>query len=449
MPELFYTPDLSGLDLLFTQDFSADELAQRRGRLAEAIGPDAKALILSAPPQPSEGMNAQDASFYYLTGLETCHSYLLIDGGTGRSRVFMPSRTTMPGEDHNKLGHEDADLIKDRLKFDHVAPGEQLTEALRGTETIFTILAEWEGGGADFFGANGAAKRRAAEEWDAAEPRAQRIERLLKEKLPGVTVEDVWPHIRDMRTIKSRSEIALLRQAGRLAAAACVEGMKRCKPGMNEADLQAVGEHTYRTRGHCGAAYGWIVASGQRTWDGHYHYNNATIQDGQVVLMDCGPDLRHYTSDIARLFPANGSFSDWHRRIYGFIAEYHKALMAQVKPGVLPTEVYDRAEATMARLCIEPDTPYHDMKKHFEQMVEKGVRYLNHGVGMSVHDPLSRWRDVPLREGFVVVCDPMVWVEETHEYIRTEDTLVVTADGCESLTRDAPFEIDEIEALMR
>lgn len=446
--ERFFTPDRSGLDLLFTPDFTAEELAERRQRIAEVIGPDAKLLILSAPPAPSH-MPQQDASFYYFTGIETCHSYLLVDGGTGRSQLFLPSRTTMPGEDANKLGFEDAALIKDRLKFDHVAAGSELTAALQGTKTVFTPLCEFEGGGADFFGANGTAKRRAEEEWDAAEPRSERIQRLLKEKVPGVTIEDAWPHIRDMRTIKSKSEIDLLRKAGKIAAAACIEAMKVCKPGMNEADLQAVGDQTYRKLGRCGAAYGWIVAGGQRTWDGHYQYNNATLEDGQVVLIDCGPDLRHYTSDIARLFPVNGRYSEWHRRIYGFICEYQKALMAEVRPGVLPQQVYDRADATMAKLCAEPNAPYYDMKKYFEQMTAKGIGYLNHGVGMSVHDPLSRWRDVPLRENFVVVCDPMVWVDETHEYIRTEDTLVVTADGCEALTGDAPFEIDDVEALMR
>lgn len=448
MPQRFFTPDRSGLDLLFTPDFSSDELADRRRRIASEIGPDAKLLIVGAPPAPSH-LPQQDASFYYFTGIETCHSYLLVDGGTGRSRLFMPSRTTMPGEDENKLGFEDADLIKRRLGFDHVASSAELTAALQGTRTVFTPMCEFEGGGADFFGANGTAKRCAEEEWDAAEPRSARIQRLLAEKVPGVGIEDAWPLIRDMRTIKSASEIELMRKAGKIAAAACIEAMKACKPGMCEADLQAIGEHTYRTLGHCGAAYGWIVAGGQRTWDGHYQYNNATLEDGQVVLMDCGPDLRHYTSDIARLFPVSGTYSDWHRRVYGFICEYHKALLAEVRVGVTDKQVYSRAAATMGKLCDAPDAPYHDMRQYLKQMLDRGVGYLNHGVGLSVHDPMSAWRDLPLREGMVIVCDPMVWVEQTHEYIRTEDTIVVTADGCELLTGDAPYEMDDVEALMR
>jgi len=447
MSEIFYTPNRTGLDTLFTPDFSKEELKERRERIARVIGPDAKLLICGAPPHHSE-MLMQDATFYYFTGLETAHSYIIVDGGTGHTQLFMPTRDKVHGEDSNKLGFEDEDLIKERLGFDNIAPTTEVTAALQGSKTVFTPLCEVEGGGGTWFGGNGTAKARFAEEWDGVESRTDRIQRLIKEKVPGAAVEDAWPHIRDMRTIKSDAEIDLLRKAGKIAAAACIEAMKACEPGMTETDLQAVGEYTYRKLGHCGPAYGWIVAGGKRTWDGHYHFNNATLEDDTIMLMDCGPNLRHYTSDIARVWPVNGTFNQWHRRVYGLIAEYHKALYTEVRPGVLPQEVYDRADAKMAKLCTEPDAPYYDVKKYFLQMVERGVGYLNHGVGMSVHDPMSRWKDVPLRENFVVVCDPMIWVEETREYIRAEDTLAVTADGCERLTGDAPFEINEIEALM-
>lgn len=447
MTELFFTPDRSGLDLLFTCDFTSDELAHRRHRIASHIGPGARLLIASAPPVPHDHP-MQDATFYYFTGLETVHTYLLVDGGTGRTQLFLPSRDTMAGEPENKLGFEDAHLIKDRLGFDHVGPTSELSAALAGTSVIHTPHAEVEGGGATFFGANGCATRCEKEEWDTAEPRHKRLIRLLRERLPGIRIEDPMPFIREMRTIKSPAEIALLRKSGKLAAAAIIQAMKATRPGITETHLQAVGEMVYRDHGHCGPAYGWIVAGGQRTWDGHYHFNNATLNDGDVVIMDCGPDLRHYTSDIARVWPVNGTFSHWHRRTCGFLLEYHKALLAEIRPGVLPADVYARADKKMASLCEQPGSPWHDRKAMFEQMVKRGVGYLNHGVGLSVHDPVGQWRDVPLREGFVCVCDPMVWCEAEHEYLRVEDTFVVTADGCEILTIDAPVELDQIEALV-
>lgn len=448
MTQLYYTPDISGQDLFFTHDFTADELQARRQRIAEQIGSDAHLLLASAPPIPSDAP-FQDATFYYFSGIVTVASFLLIEGGTGKSHLFTPSRETIHGEDFNKLGFEDADLIKDRLKFDQVSSVDDLTAALQGVKSLYMMHSEPEGGGGDFFASNGCAKRREADEWDQAEPRHKRLIRLVTERVAGVEIHDAVDMVKEMRTIKSPAEIELLRKAGHLAGDAVVEAMKISKPGINENDLRAMGDYVYRQRGNCGSSYGWIVAGGKRTWDGHYHLNNRTINDGEAVLMDCGPALRNYTSDIARFWPINGTFSPWHRRIYGFIVEYHKALMAEVKPGVLPAEVYERAAKTMAGICSEPDHPYYDMKAILAQMIERGVGYLNHGVGMSVHDPMGRWRDVPLREGFVVVCDPMVWCEPEHEYIRVEDTLVVTADGCESLTCTAPYEIDDIEALLQ
>lgn len=447
MTQLYYTPDISGRDLFFTQDFTADELAGRRQHIADQIGAGSSLLLVSAPPVPHD-YPYQEANFYYFTGIETVHSYLLVEGGTGRSQLFVPSRDTIDGEEFNRLGFEDADLIKERLKFDSVASTEALSDALKGIKSLYVLQGEPEGGGATFYGAQGCARRREEEPWDQAEPRHKRLIRLLTERIPGIEIHDVLPMIKDMRTIKSPAEIELMRKAGHLAGDAVVEAMKASHPGVNENHLRSVGDFVYNDRGNCGSAYDWIVAGGQRTWDGHYHLNNRTIQDGEIVLMDCGPDLRHYTSDIARIWPVNGTFSDWHRRIYGFIVEYHKALMAEVKPGVLAKDVYERAAQTMAGICTEPDHPYHDMKANFEQMLERGVGYLNHGVGLSVHDLMGQWRDIPLREGFVIVCDPMIWCEPEHEYIRVEDTLVVTADGCESLTRTAPFEIDDIEALL-
>lgn len=448
MSQLYFTPDLEGRDLLFTQDFSTDELAQRRQRIAETIGHGSHFLIASAPPV-RHNYQYQDATFYYFTGLEIPRCFVLIEGGTGRTQLFADSRSKMHGEEFNCLGFEDADLIKQRLKFDEVQSTEEMTASLQGVKTMYVMHSEPEGGGGDFFASLGNARERSEDPWDQYEPRHLRLIRLLKDRIPGVEIEDASMLVREMRSLKSPAEIDLMRKAGQLAGDACVEAMKASYAGVNENELRAIGDYVYRLRGGCRNSYGWIVAGGKRTWDGHYGLNNREIHDGEVVLMDCGPALRNYTSDIARLWPVNGTFGPWHRRIYGFIVEYHKALLAEIKPGVLPTDVYERAAKTMAGICTEPEHPYYDMKAIFEQMVERGVGYLNHGVGLSVHDPMGRWKDVPLREGFVVVCDPMVWCEPQREYIRVEDTLVVTKDGYEILTSTAPFEIEDIEALMR
>lgn len=440
--------DKRPVDLLFTQDFTAEELKNRRLHIAGEIGEGTHLLIAGAPPVPCDAL-VQDANFYYFCGLDVPQSYLLIEGGTGRTTVFLPTRTLMDGFPEDCLGFEDADVIAERLNLEGALPVSDLTAALSKATRLFTPFGETEGGGATLFGANGCARKCADDEWDQAEPRHKRRLRLLNERFPKLSLEDALPLIRKMRTLKSPAEIEVLRQAGSLSATIMIESMKATRPGVNENHLQAIAEYVFRDQGRCGLGYGVIAAGGKRTWNGHYHYNNMTLKDDEIVLMDCGPDFRHYSSDIARMWPVNGTFSDWHRQVYGMIVTYHKTLLSLIRPGITAQEVYDQSAARMLALCGEPASGLEGMRPLIDQMIERGVGYLNHGVGLSVHDAIDPgWKNEPLREGFVCALDPMIWCEDRHEYIRVEDTIVVTADGCERLTGAAPFEIDEIEKLV-
>jgi Xaa-Pro aminopeptidase len=68
---------------------------------------------------------------------------------------------------------------------------------------------------------------------------------------------------------------------------------------------------------------------------------------------------------------------------------------------------------------------------------------------MSTHDAVGPWRDMPLKPGMVFALDPMIWLKDKHYYVRVEDTVLVTRHGYEVLTRDVPFEPQDIEALMK
>ena len=86
---------------------------------------------------------------------------------------------------------------------------------------------------------------------------------------------------------------------------------------------------------------------------------------------------------------------------------------------------------------------------NIHNMIERGFRYLTHSVGMSVHDNVKAWHGDPLKPGMVIVVDPMIWLENVpHTYVRVEDTVVITENGCERLTADSPLELDDVETLM-
>ena len=73
--------------------------------------------------------------------------------------------------------------------------------------------------------------------------------------------------------------------------------------------------------------------------------------------------------------------------------------------------------------------------------------HLTHPVGMAVHD-VGHYTDKPLRPGLIITLDPMMWVPEERRYIRVEDTLLITEDGYENLTAEAPLDLDDVEAVI-
>lgn len=439
--------NFNGQDRLFTRDFTAEELKGRRRKIAELIGKDAFLLIPSAPAQNGHTAS-QDATFYYFTGLDVLQSFLLIRGGDGYSTVFLPSRDEIEGESTDRLGFEETDMLKTRLGFEQVRPVNQMTDALAVITLLYLPFAEPEGGGITRFQANACAKKRETTEWDGVEPRHKALIRKLTERFPGMRIEDPSDMIGRMRRIKSPAEIEVLRQSGHLSALIMIESMKATRPGLCESHLEAIAKYIYSAYGNCDLGYGVIAASGKRIVNGHYHFNNATMLEDEVVLMDCGPDMRHYSSDIARIWPVSGTYSEWHRQIYGFIVEYHKVLISQIKPGILAENAYAESRAIMRRDYVPRFFSDGSLPEPIDKMLSGGGPY-NHCVGLSVHDFAGKWREEPIEEGMVFVVDPMAMFSDRQQYIRVEDTIVVTRDGCEILTGAAPIELDEVEKLMK
>lgn len=404
--------DVTDQDLFFSRDFTAAEFRERRKRVAAAIGPDAHALVSGT------GFRlAYEKAFYYLCGLTVPRCHLLIDGVDGTTTLFIPERgefrfTTPRHTIKHAVGFEDAELLKARLAIDRVCPAGALAAELAKLRTVFI-------------------------------PDATPFE-----PIPVGDIRDLTPTLGQMRLIKSPAEIEVMRQAAYLSARAIIECMKATKPGITETKLHAIIDYIYRAEGGTSAGYDTIVANGYNTWNGHYNWNNCTLVDGNYVLADCGPDLRGYTTDMARVWPVNGRFDPDLRARYGLIQDYFTEMIRRTRAGKRPREIYAEVDEYLLARCDDPSYPYRSMKPVLEAMIEKGVHYFNHAVGMDVHDRVTSFREEPLQEGMVIVVDPMVWLPEPMQYIRTEDTIVVGKDGVEVLTALAPYRMEEIEALM-
>ncbi len=250
----------------------------------------------------------------------------------------------------------------------------------------------------------------------------------------------------ELRLIKSPAEIELLARAGELSALGLVEAIRVTRPGAYEYQLDAASRFVYLNNGALGESYRAIVGGGRNAWYGHYNANDAVLQDGDLVLFDCGPDYRYYASDITRMWPVNGVYSEAQRQLYGFMLEYHFALLRHLEPGKTAEQVTAEAKSDMERFAAGVEW----LKPAYERAARWSLdfpHHLSHPVGMAVHD-VGHYKGSVIRPGVVLTVDPQMRVPEERLYLRVEDTVVMTESGFENLTRAAPYDMDEIESLM-
>lgn len=438
----------------FQTDFPAGEFVQRRARVMDAIGGNAIALVQGAPGVDGFKVFRQSNEFYYLTGLETPHAYLVLDGRSRRTTLYLSHRNEALERSTGKMwSAEDAAEVTRLTGVDAVAPVELLSRQtfgamLRPPKPVLYV---------PFSPAEGEAQSRdellvhqagvAGDPWDGRPSREAHFLRLLAERYPALERRDLTPILDTLRMTKSEREIALIRQASVLAGLGLLEAMKSTKPGIHEYETAAAARFTFLANGARFEGYNPIAGGGTNAWMGHYSRNLDRLKAGDLILMDYAPDLRYYTSDVTRMWPVSGTYTPAQRTLVTFILEYRRAFFKYIKAGVTPEEVL-----VLARREMEPvlaSTPFAKPSHRAaaaEMLTFRG--HLQHPVGMTVHDPGVIWGQ-PFREGQVFTVDPMMWIPDEKLYVRMEDTILVTKDGLENFTDFLASTPDEIEAVMK
>lgn len=431
---------------LFQTDFPPAEFTARRARIFDAIGPGAHAVLQGAPPVRGFEVFRQSNEFYYVSGVEVPQAYLVLQGAKRRTILYLPHRERHSSEGA-VLSADDAEDARTLTGVDAVYGIESLAADLAGAAVIFTPHAPAEGRMSSRDELMRADAKVAADPWDAARPREVRFLATLRRIAPRAEIRNLTPILDELRSVKSPAEVALLRRAGELSARAVTEAMRITRPGLIEYQLGALAEYVYLYAGAHGDGYRPIIASGENIWTVHYFRNESPLKDGDLVLMDTAPDLGNYTSDIGRMWPVGGKYAPWQRELYGYMVEYHKALLARIRPGATADQIHDEAAAAMAPIVERTAWS----KPAFAEAARRTLAFrghLSHPVGMAVHD-VGDYRPRPLVPGVVLTVDPQMWVPEEKLYIRCEDTVALTESGIDNFTAAAPLELDEVEKLMR
>lgn len=437
------------------RDFPASEFAARRARVMDEIGPGAIALIQGAADAEGFRRFRQTNTMYYLTGIETPATYLVIDGRSRTSTLYMPHEDAgRERGEGNVWAAEDVEVVKAISGVDDVIAVEYMARRLMGSTmlrppwpTLYTPHAPAETGTDSRDELLRARANHASDPWDVRPTREAAFLGLLRERFPSLEIRDLSPILDAMRSVKSPAEIALIRRASQLAGQGLLEAMRCTRDGRYEYQLESCARFVFQANGSQRDGYSAIVGSGSNAIMGHYSKNDARLDDGELVLMDFAPEIRYYTSDVTRLWPVSGTWSSDHLQLYEFIVAFREALMAEIRPGVTANEILERARVPMqayvdARTWAKPE---------YEEAVRRALRssaHVQHPVGMAVHD-VGTFRPGPLQVGHVLTIDPMMSIPSESLYVRVEDTVVVTETGVENFTADIPVLAREIEAIMR
>ncbi len=253
-----------------------------------------------------------------------------------------------------------------------------------------------------------------------------------------------------MRGTKSPREIAILREATRIAGLGIIEAMRDARPGMKEYELQADAEYVFKKYGAYGPAYFALIATGENTWYSHYHKNTRTLDAGDLVQFDYAPDFKYYSSDVTRVFPAGGRFNARQREFYTIYLRLYQALMTSIQVHMRPSDVIKQAVVKMDAVMKSYKFNDEAIRQAATQFVERyrnsRSNSLGHNVGMEVHDVRSPTGT--LEPGQVFTIEPAMQIAGEHVGIRLEDMILITETGYENLSAFVPVEIAEIEKMM-
>lgn len=435
-------------------DFPPDEFRARWEGLFDRIGEDAVAVVQGVAMPRGFVMPRQTNAFYYLSGIESPHAYLLLDGRDREVTLYMPPRNvSLERSEGRVLSAADADLVRSLTGVDHVLSTEQMRgtfpPGLRAGTVIYTMFTPAEGQGQSRYELELADAAIANDPWDGRLSREGRLVQLLRQRHRRNEVRDLTPIVDALRSVKSEREVVLIRRASQIAGLGMMEAMRSTEPGVWEYQLDAAARYVFLVNGARQEAYRSITASGtDNISNGHYYRNDSQLQDGDLVLMDYAPDYHYYVSDIGRVWPVNGTYEPWQRELLQVILEYRNVVLDRIRPGVTQDEILSSAREAMEPILERTAFSKPIYEAAARKMVDTGGGVLSHPVGLAVHDD-GPYRNGLLQVGHVFSVDPQLWVREENLYLRYEDTVVVTADGVENFTAFLPSELDDIEALVR
>lgn len=445
-------------------DFLSKEFHKERRKVFREKMPKNSVAVFFANPTRNRANDVsyvyhQDPNFYYLSGYREANAVLLIfsedqkvRSGSYNELIYVQKKNAR-AEMWNgyRLGVEG---VKSKLGFKSVFNGEDFkniaVDFSKFDKIIFTDfkndVRDNKRDDADLYSLISQFKQKIG--YKATEGKVPVSDKNIKIK-SNIDVRLVRKIMADLREVKTKDELALLKKAVRISAMGQIEIMKAMHPDMSETEVQGVHEFVYKKYGAEYEGYPSIVGSGNNGCILHYGENNRLNLENDLVLMDLGAEYRGYTADVTRTIPANGKFSKEQKLIYDLVYKAQEAGIAQyVVGGKISTP------GQTARKIVNEGLVKLGIIKSVNERHTYWAHGTSHHIGLDVHDPGNY---TIFKENMVLSMEPGIYIPDGSPCdkkwwgigVRIEDDILVTKNGPVNLSAEAPRKSDEIEKMMR
>lgn len=293
--------------------------------------------------------------------------------------------------------------------------------------------------------------------------------------------QDLIDHLHFQRSQKTAYELECLRKANRIAARAHNAARDAFFAGASEIEIQHAYLNAIKFREH-EVPYNSIIALNEHSAILHYDvYERTAPADSRSFLIDAGAVYNGYCADITRTYAAQKS--GFYQELVEAVDKAEQAITQAIKPGASYYDLHVQMHHMIAQILVD----FNFFKISPEDVYERGYTNaffphgLGHYIGLQVHDvggflksadgqsyersarhPFLRLlRDIEPGQVFTVepglyVVDQLLeafdgnddfnWtrIAELRPFggVRIEDSVHVTEDGVENITRDA-FDLEK------
>jgi Xaa-Pro aminopeptidase len=243
----------------------------------------------------------------------------------------------------------------------------------------------------------------------------------LREHLGPTALVPASKALMELRYVKDSVELEAIRRAAAIADEGWKTFVATCQPGVPQYEITARCEGRVR---ELGAEDNFmILSSGTRDVYGMTPPSARRLERGDSVLTEFTPQVDGYYAQLCRTLTV-GPASAEQQQSFGIFKAAADAALAMIKPGVTAADIANAENAVFAA------------EGYGEYCTAQYTRVRGHAMGLHFDEEPMLWPDVDfkIRAGMVLIPHPNTYLPLAG-YMVFGDTLRVTAEGCESLSR--------------